>query len=495
MAPVEPTPTQYDRLHSFLASAFSPDTLHGLLLRLDGGRAVTYELPSAQEAPAVFFNRAAERLWQHGLVRAPLFELLLQCRPHRRNEILEVAVLFGVPLDQPSTTASSFTLLEAPALESPGAMVPTFGSWCRRNAWTLLALLALSVLGAGVALQLCPAAGNPNEPDPIRMAVKVGQAVLCAIALLYVAFSRTPDTSTLFGSSDTYSRMWKRLGALADTTSPAISTLRAAAGADPQTREAIAHWLDAAIDAREQMRRNWLWLWFSWMCLYVVAVMLEMGTPDFPPQMFAVMKVLLTALNNAAAACLFVGFWILSFITVPIPETERRDVVRPTTAGVGLVAASGVVLYAIAQLGFCFKALRTAAALDENALRANVEAVSNNFDVGSGLISSVVLAMFIGRMDSKFINVSWPVLMMLYLYAAVQPSWSYFELIRSSEPNSMAVSATSAEELLFLFAWIAKAVLFALFAWVFHTGRLDFYFLRVRRLQDRVAADWRALSG
>ena len=501
MPHVEPTPDQYDRLHRFLASAFSPEALQSLLLRLDGGRAVAYELPAAHDAPLHFFHRAAERLWQHGLVRAPLFELLIQHRPHRRREIVEVAGVFGVPLDEPTQApAGASASFDLPDAAIPGPMLPTFGGWCRLHARAQLALVSVSVLAAGLAYRLSPPSVLPDDgPDATRLAVKVGQVVLSGAALLCFALARTPGASTLFGPSSTYAQMWKRLGALEDATSPRVSTLRAAAGADPQTREAVTHWLDAAIEAREQMRRSWLWLCFSWMSLYGVAVALELGAPDFSPHTFAVMKVLLTTLNNAAAASLFVGFWVLSFITVPIPEAPRRDARRPTAAGVGILAAAVVAFYGFVQLTLCLQELRLSPGLAADTLRAKVQAVANPFDVGSGLASAIVMSMFIGRLDSKFIDASWPVLMLLYLYAAVQPSWSFLELIRRGETSaqavSLATSANSAEELVFLFAWAAKTVLFALFAWVFHTGRLDFYFLRVRRLQDRVAADWRALSG
>lgn len=500
MPHAEPTPDQYDRLHRFLASAFAPEALQSFLLRLDGGRAVAYELPSAQDAPLHYFHRAAERLWQHGLVRAPLFDLLIQHRPHRRREITEVAEVFGIVLDEPANVPrGASTSLELPDFTAPGPMVPAFGGWCRRHAWALLGLVSLSVVAAALALLRDPTSVTSEQPAATRLAVEVGQVVLSGVALLCFALSRTPGASTLFGPSPTYAQMWKRLGALEDATTPRVSTLRAAAGADPQTRETVTHWLDAAIEAREQTRRSWLWLWLSWMSLYGVAVALELGTPDFSPQTYAVMKVLLTTLNNAAAASLFAGFWVLSFITVPIPETERRDVVRPTAAGIGILAAAVVVVYGFVQLTLCLHELRLNPGLGADALRVKVQAVANPFDVGSGLVSAIIMSMFVGRLDSKFIDVSWPVLTMLYLYAAVQPSWSFFELIRrsgtSTHAANLATSANSAEVLVFLFAWAAKAVLFALFAWVFHTGRLDFYFLRVRRLQDRVAADWRALSG
>lgn len=256
MPHVEPTPDQYDRLHRFLSSAFSPEALHSLLLRLDGGRAVAHELPSTDEAPLRYFHRAAERLWQHGLLQVSLFELLLQQRPHRSREVLEIATLFGVDLDSPASSPDASASLARGPTDAASLMHPTFGRWCRDRAGPLVALVAASLGAGGLALALGPADANASAAEAPRLAMKVGQAVLSALALVCVALTRTPGSSRLFGPSPTHERMWRRLGAIEDASSPRASTLRAAAGADPQTREAVTHWLDAAIEAREQIRQS-----------------------------------------------------------------------------------------------------------------------------------------------------------------------------------------------------------------------------------------------
>lgn len=490
MSPGELNPAQYERLHHLLASAFTPESLHGVLLRIEGGRAVCDELPSVAGSPGQFFHRTVEALRQHGLMQGLLFEALLQHRPHRRREIVAVAEAFGVDLEAPghaSTSAPAVICADEARAELP--LNPRLGAWCLRQGRSLAALIAGAGLAAGLALLLCPRAAAPGGPDAILLAVEVGHVAFCGLALVCLALWRTPDASGLFGASPGYARMWRRLGALEDAASAHAPTLRAAAGADPRTREALTRWLDAAIEAREQFRRSWLWLWLCWMSLYGVAVAVELGRPRLSAHAFAVLKILLTSLNNGAAAALFVGFWVLTFVTVPIGGGERRDAARPGAAGIGVVAAGLVVAYGLVELAAVLAGMRALPGASEAELKAAIEATAGAFDVGSGLVSAVILAMFVGRFDSKFIDASWPVLAVLYLYAAVQPSWSVLELVERT-----GTGAEAAQHAVFVFAWLAKLVLFALFAWIFHTGRLDFYFLRVRRLQAGVGADWRALT-
>lgn len=485
----DPSPAQYDRLHRLFVSAFTPETLQSLLLRLEGGRTACHELPSVQGVPLHFFHRVTEVLRQHGLVGEPLFTLLIEHRPHRRAEIAAVAAELGVAVESPATSSTRAVLVTSFEVEADDAtMPPVLGAWCWQQRRPLTMLTAGPGAVAAIAWVLGSRLDGADAPDRLLLAVEIGHAVFASAALVVFALWQTPTHSRLFGPSPTYALMWRRLGALEQATPAQAPELRAAAGADPRTREALTRWLDAAIEARGQIRRSWLWLWLSWMSLYGVAVAVELGRPRLSPHAYAVLKILLTSLNNSAAASLLVTFWILSFVTVPIEE--RRDATRTSADGVGGVAAALVIGYGLAELATVLHGLRELADASEAAQRARIEALAGGFDIGSGLISAVIMAMFVGRLDSKFISASWAVIVTLYLYAAIQPSWSFLELVeRTGAANH------GAERLVFVFAWLGKLVLFTVFAWMFHTGRLDFYFLRVRRLQAGVAADWRALTG
>lgn len=471
------------RLFHLLESAFSPETFHAFLLGVEGGRAIAHELPSVDTSPQRYFVRATEVLAQHGLVRGELFETLVRHRPHRRAEIAEVAAAIGVTLPGPDVSLRAPTVTPAPADRLP-ILEPTLGRWCGEQ-WRSLALLC----GAPVAVAALVAA-LPTPADAaltrVNLALYVGQAVFAGSVLLCLATWPTPDASRLFGASRTYRRLWRQLAELEGGASPGAPAVRAAAGADPHTPETLARWLDAAIEAREQTRRAWLLLWSAWMTLYVVAIAFGL-TPSPAPHTVALLRALLTLLNNASTAAIFIGFWVLTYITVPLIPT-RRDIARPGGPAVGLTATAIVVLYGVVQAVTVLG--RVDPAVPAAAQQAAVHAASSWFDFGSGMSAAIVIAMFIGRLDSPFIEPGRAVLVALYLYAAIQPTWSVLSLVTGNTTGS-----SSTEAVVFAVAWAAKIVLFALFAWMLHTGRLDFHLLRVRRLQASVASDWRALTG
>jgi hypothetical protein len=470
--PIEP-------LYRLLLSAFSPESFAAFLLDVDDGRALVHELPALTCPPQTFFLRAATLLDQHGLLGADLFEKLLRHRPHRRGEILDVAAATGVRLRAPAAPPRPPRPPRRADEPREAALEPTLAAWCCWH-WRPLAALCCAPLLAAAAVAACAPLA-----DPLRgtyLALHVGQATFSAAALLCFATWRTPDASWLFRGSGTYTEMWRKLAELEADAGAGDPAVRAAAGADPRSRDSLSRWLDAAIEARDQSRRAWLLLWSTWTCLYAVAVW-DTVTRASTPHTVALLRALLTLLNNAATAAIFVAFWVLTYVTVPL-EPTRRDLARPGGPAAWLVALVAVLVYAVVQVVTVFDAIGGSA--DAGAART----ASALFDLGSGMAAAVVIAMFVGRLDSAFIAPGRLVLVALYLYAAIQPSWSILSLLTHTH-----LAAPMMEPAVFAIAWAAKVVLFALFAWMFHTGRLDFQSLRSRRLLDGVAADWRALTG
>jgi hypothetical protein len=113
---------------------------------------------------------------------------------------------------------------------------------------------------------------------------------------------------------------------------------------------------------------------------------------------------------------------------------------------------------------------------------------SLTFTALSGLFASVALAAFIGSIDSKFINVPVWLIPFLYLYAAIQALYVFFEfhevasqMVASNVPtfvNKTQITVT-------IFAFVLKAVLFMTVTWILRTGRLVYFMIEESSLNFR----------
>lgn len=99
-------------------------------------------------------------------------------------------------------------------------------------------------------------------------------------------------------------------------------------------------------------------------------------------------------------------------------------------------------------------------------------------DMISGIVGGITLALYVGRVQTRFLGPSPWISLAFYLYAVIQPLFVFIkDFVRG--------------ELIIETALILKALLYLYVAWLFQSGRLLFYFVRVRAIFERVDLDWR----
>jgi hypothetical protein len=99
-------------------------------------------------------------------------------------------------------------------------------------------------------------------------------------------------------------------------------------------------------------------------------------------------------------------------------------------------------------------------------------------DIVSGIVGGITLAIYVGRVQTRFLGSSLWISLAFYLYVVIQPLFVFIkDFVRG--------------ELIIETALILKALLYLYVAWLFQSGRLLFYFVRVRAIFERVDLDWR----
>lgn len=99
-------------------------------------------------------------------------------------------------------------------------------------------------------------------------------------------------------------------------------------------------------------------------------------------------------------------------------------------------------------------------------------------DFFSGIVGAVTLALFVGRIQSKFLGPSTWLPLAFFFYVAIQ---SLYLAIRTDAHWGPAMIEM---------ALILKCLLYLYVAWLFKSGRLLFYLVKVRTVYERVNIDW-----
>ena len=93
------------------------------------------------------------------------------------------------------------------------------------------------------------------------------------------------------------------------------------------------------------------------------------------------------------------------------------------------------------------------------------------------------MALFVGRLQSKFLGPRFWILYLLYSYTAIQPLVLYIE----KHPGWGVIVLD--------FALFLKCLLYLYMTWLFQSGLLLFYFARMERTYRAVRAQRKAFQG
>lgn len=100
-----------------------------------------------------------------------------------------------------------------------------------------------------------------------------------------------------------------------------------------------------------------------------------------------------------------------------------------------------------------------------------------------GFLGSVSLMIVIGRLTSKFINIPLWIIMLLYIYAAIQALYPFFYYIKFTPTLQLAkdrnyvftVEMSYSLYFIMFFALILKSLFFLIVTWILKTGRILFF--------------------
>jgi hypothetical protein len=113
--------------------------------------------------------------------------------------------------------------------------------------------------------------------------------------------------------------------------------------------------------------------------------------------------------------------------------------------------------------------------------RLPVGIISNALDLITGIVAGVAMALFVGRLQSKFLGARALLLIFLYSYTAIQPL--YFYLTINNSDDFWVVFLID----LYLFL---KCLLFLYMAWIFDSTRIAFYLVQIRKKHKNIKTDW-----
>jgi DNA-binding winged helix-turn-helix (wHTH) protein len=226
--------------------------------------------------------------------------------------------------------------------------------------------------------------------------------------------------------------------------------------------------------AVQQLRRFWRLLLLSWCCLYVTLPFSQWLSPASAAAtswQWQALQVVTTLLNNSSALMLVLCYVVLNRPTViRIANREVEDV--PLRYGLVVVASVALLeVILVVALG-----------------RYSAD-VLFAFDLLSGIVGGIAMALYISRLDSRLLGTksSLPVMpVVLYLYVVIQP---FYPLVNRTFPDRPGLHQHFDLWIIQL-AFMLKAVMYIYVTELFKTRRFLFYMIHARRIYENVESEW-----
>lgn len=240
--------------------------------------------------------------------------------------------------------------------------------------------------------------------------------------------------------------------------------------------------LERSHEAVKQFHYLWVMQWCLWLCLYGLLAfhaILQINHPEtktLPVNLF--LSVAEDVFSNAQTTLFVICYLVLSRET--LAESAATKKFRPTKFW---MPAMALLVMAI------FTELVAASVIGE----------TQQFTIVTrsliGLASAVGMAMFVGRLESRFFGAPASVIVALYFYAALQVFYVLFELPQDEALPEWVAQAYSAlmlvKPIVVALALPLKVLLFLVVYWALTTGRLLFYFEEFLRVIRGVDGKWK----
>jgi serine/threonine protein kinase len=235
--------------------------------------------------------------------------------------------------------------------------------------------------------------------------------------------------------------------------------------------EKISDWEQARKIARTALkdyREIFVGLLFAWFSLYACTLLMLKRPGEF-------LTALYTQANNFNTLCIWLCFRILNepITTENKAQNDKSIVIKESLKGqIGLLMIVFVLMVFWSILEYNFAADFT----------GPPELVHKISKLISGIFGGVAMALFVGRFQSKFLKSPDWLIITLYLYTVIQTLFIFYG-DKSVEGKGWAAVVIHA-------ALFLKCLLILYMFWLFQSGRLLFYLVRVRRASTQVDGEW-----
>ncbi len=237
-------------------------------------------------------------------------------------------------------------------------------------------------------------------------------------------------------------------------------------------------WIEArriAQNALKDYRIYWLLLLGCWFSLYSIFIL-----PLFSNSIQSIClvvnntEIVISTINNFNTLLLLICFYILNeSITDEFKETQGSILnLKDKQNVLGRFIWGAVIVF----LGFITEIILC------DWYPTNVKDIHKGFKIVSGVLGALALARFVAQFLNKFVkSPSW-LITTLFLYTSIQPLFVFFGENTYKEIIIQAIVIN--------LALLLKCLLILYMFWLFHSGRLLFYLVRVRRTHQQVDSEW-----
>jgi DNA-binding winged helix-turn-helix (wHTH) protein len=306
-----------------------------------------------------------------------------------------------------------------------------------------------------------------------RNAGRVIQLIICIgitlTIIISIAGTNSWEPINLYVSIPQIFMLLAAIGYLPPGPKELPEVVQKATGYDEQSE-----WDDARYIAEVALRRYkmyWIGYLCTWVFLYFSLGFIE--TKNNQPNY--VVGIAATFFNNLNTAMSLLCYNILNQpVEIKAGKREIND-----TSWI-LAGAALIVAFLLIEIF----TLRVAT------LDAERERLLYGFTLISGIAGGVGLALFVGRLQSKFLGPSPPLVMTLYSYTAIQSLFIFLVGFPKGKQVFEQSTETVIGVMLINIALFLKCLLYLYMIYLFRSGRLLFYFVKVRHTYLNVEEEW-----
>ncbi|MBD0370013.1 MAG: hypothetical protein ICV60_04210 [Pyrinomonadaceae bacterium] len=351
--------------------------------------------------------------------------------------------------------------------------IPSFGRWLLELGRSIKTVPAATMLLTPVGTAIYGAVSKTSYLSDPKYLLPITSGAQCLFILFFVFLSRFTKVRG-FSEQESDARDYKRLTALEGCAS--------CANIAPENLGRVR---DIAVRAMRHYRNYWMILWLSWLLLYAVFTFMHIVEDE---KIRIPLKVFATFVNNGAALSFLYCYLTLS---------------RPASLGIrsdkGEGQADWFVWVAILVMLTIFEATLVTLAMagklpawfgifarefaNKELNEGIAKGISSAFGWISGICSAVVMCFYTRRLASRFMDCPTWVIVLLYVYAALQPG---FGVIGPDNPWETVV--------LLNFALVLKTLLFFYMMWVFRYGWLLYYFSQIAQFDESAISKMKTFS-